>query len=197
MKWIGLTGGVATGKSQVSKILRGLGVPVIDADFLAREVVKVGSEGLNLVVKEFGEDILNSDGSLNRAKLAGLVFSDAAKRKALEEITHPLIRSLAEQNKNELISQKQKMGVYDVPLLFENNMQTTFDEIIVVSCNPENQKNRLMKRDKLTPEEAMVRMNSQMPMIRKVSQADYVIDNNGSLDDLIDSVEELYKVLKS
>lgn len=181
-KIIGLTGGIATGKSTVSKILTDNGYMVIDADVLARKIVEVGQPAYTEIVKSFGEDILNPDKSINRKTLGRLIFADDELKAQLNNITHPYI---FQEMKRE-ISRKcrdNKIIFLDIPLLFEEyskimELGIDFHEIWLVYVNENLQLNRLMKRDNLSREESQKRINSQMSMAIKYKMADIIIDNN-------------------
>lgn len=192
MKLIGLTGGVGTGKSTVAKMLQDFGHMVIDADQFAREVIETGTFGFRAVVENFGPEILEK-GEISRPKLREIIFKDSEKRRLLERITHPLVqwRSLQE------IQFHKAMGartlVYDVPLLFEKGYKGRFQSIIVVACDPEEQLSRVRKRDNCTVEQARNIIQSQMPLETKKANADFVIDNSGTLSNLKAQIAELAK----
>lgn len=196
MLWIGLTGGIATGKSSVSRILKSSGYSVVDADQLAREVVSRGTPGYGEVIAEFGNDAITPSGELNRKRIGEVVFRDRSKLSRLEAIIHPRVRELAEKKKHELAQKGEKMAFYDVPLLFEKNMKPLFDRVVVVCCSPDVQLQRLMVRDGLSLEDAQRRIAAQLPILEKVKQADEVIENNGSLEDLQQRVQVLLKNLE-
>lgn len=191
MKWIGLTGGIATGKSTVSKILQTKGYAVVDADLLARKVVERGSQGLASVVSAFGSEVLSADGALDRKKMASMVFANPEKLKKLESILHPLIRSEVSRIQTELKNRGELVAFYDVPLLFEKNMQDQFDAILVVAATKDQQLERLQVRDQWTPEQINQRLANQLDLQQKKAQADYVILNTGSLKDLETQVEQV------
>ena len=196
MRRVGLTGGIASGKSTVSRILGDLGVPVIDADVIAREVVAPGSAVLGRVVDAFGEEVLSDDKSLNRARLGEIVFSDASKKKILEGILHPEI--IAEQDrrlKNMESEGNTPIAVVDAAVMIESGSWKRFDLIVVVDCDESQQISRLCRRNGMREEEAMRRIEAQMPLSEKVKYADHVIDNRGSMDDTRKQVEELIKSL--
>lgn len=181
---IGLTGGIACGKSTVSGLLASRGAIVIDADLLAREVVEPGAPALAEVVRVFGEQVLLEDGSLDRKKLGTLIFADEEKRSKLESILHPPIRKLMRERMEELERlNPDKLVVADVPLLYESQLDEDFQEVLVVYADPAVQEERLMARNGLTREEAALRLKAQMPIEWKKEWADYVIDNGGSLED--------------
>lgn len=197
MKWVGLTGGIATGKSTVTDLLRQLGYSVIDADIVAREVVQIGSSGLKSVVSEFGTDVLALDGSLDRKKLGAQIFSDNQKRKKLEQILHPLIQARVQKLKEQLAQQGHLLAFYDVPLLFENNLEDQFDYTIVVSAHSDLQTQRLMQRDNLSEQQALQRIKSQMELSEKSKRASFVILNNSNLSDLKNQLLQIVEKIKS
>jgi dephospho-CoA kinase len=197
MRWIGLTGGISTGKSTVAEILRAKGYPVVDADQLAREVVQRGTEGHEEVTAAFGPDSVSDSGELNRKKIGEIVFRDSRQRAILEQILHPRIRALAETRRRELESRGLELAFYDVPLLFEKSLQVLFDRTVVVVCEPEEQIRRLMVRDGFGREEAERRLAAQMPIEDKVKLADDVIRNEGSIGDLESAVDQYLRRLGS
>jgi dephospho-CoA kinase len=182
MKLIGLTGGIATGKSTVSKSLRDLGVPVIDADVLAREVLGENSFGLRSVIENFGQAVLKKDGSLDRAKLGAIIFSDQSLRERLERITHPLIQWRSTQEQEYYRIHGAPLIFYDAALIFEKKLTPQFDLVVVVKTSLETQNKRLGFRDKLTAAEINQRISSQIPIDEKAKLANYVIDNEGSIE---------------
>ncbi|HHY94116.1 MAG TPA: dephospho-CoA kinase, partial [Firmicutes bacterium] len=168
MRVIGLTGGIACGKSAVSAMLRGLGVRVVDADQVAREVVASGSDVLRRLGERFGPGILRPDGSLDRARLGQIVFHDPQALADLNGITHPVIRRRIEQLTKEARDQGVSLLVVEAPLLFEAGMDDMVDEVWVVTCTPQQQMERLQRRDGLSREEAEVRLRAQMSLEEKV-----------------------------
>lgn len=184
MKIIGLTGGIASGKSTVARMLTEHGIPVIDADELARHVVEPGSAALAEIVQRFGSGILATDGSLDRPALARIVFADPESRRALEAITHPAIRRCAEEELAALRQQGVPLAVYMAPLLIEAGLSDRVDEIWVVYVDRETQVQRVMARDGATRDQAEARLAAQMPMEEKVRHGKVVIDNRGSLEEL-------------
>lgn len=197
MKWLGLTGGIASGKSEVSRILTQKGIPVVDADQVAREVVIPGSQGLSQIVKEFGDSILSPDGSLDRTKMGKLVFTDPNKLKQLEMILHPLIQARVKKLRQQLLEKQVAVAFYDVPLLFEKRLQDQFDGILVVWCPPQQQLQRLILRDGLSESQAQRRIDLQLSIDEKKNQADWVIDNSGPVDRLPEKVSEILQKINS
>ena len=176
---VGLTGGIATGKSTVAETLRGLGAEVIDADQLARDVVAPGEPALAEIVREFG-DVRNADGSLDRKKLGGIVFNDTARRKRLEAITHPAIRERFVARVAELAARGYEgLVFFDAPVMIESGNYRNMDRLVVVFTDAATQRARLMARDGMAAAEATSRIATQMPVIDKAKLADYVIDNSG------------------
>jgi len=190
---IGLTGSIATGKSTVSLMFDDFNIPVIDADKIAREVVYPGEDAYKEVVKSFGEKILRSDGTINRERLGEIVFSDESKRKQLNEIVHPAIRKRMTEKKETLLAKGEKCVVLDIPLLFEGKSEKYVDKIIVVAVDEDTQKERLMSRNQFTEEEAMQRIQSQMPVKEKAAMADAVINNNGTKYESLQQLEQILK----
>lgn len=181
---IGLTGGIACGKSTVANLLVRRGAILIDADRLAREVVEPGSPVLAAVAERFGSDVLHPDGSLNRKRLGEIVFGDEQRRKALEGILHPEIRRrMFGRMEAEEAVHPDKLVVVDIPLMYESKLDERFAEILVVYVPEYVQLKRLMDRDGLTEEQARQRLSAQMPIEAKKSLADVVIDNSGSLEE--------------
>jgi dephospho-CoA kinase len=193
MKLIGLTGGIASGKSTAAKQLEALGALVVDADQIARDVVMPQSTALNHIVQAFGNGILGEKGDLDRQALGRLVFSDPQARRRLEGLLHPMIQAVMMERIEQFRQTGASAVVLMVPLLFEKGMETLMDEIWVVVLDPETQMRRLMGRDSLTREEAADRIAAQMPLKEKALKADVVIDNNGSLDDICQSVSRAWR----
>lgn len=187
MKIIGLTGGIATGKSTVSKMLVERGYEVIDADVVARELQVKGSPLLSELVSVFGSTILAEDGNLIRGKLGSIIFTDDKARSKVDDIFRPAIRAEFERR---IAQSQQEILFLDVPLLFEAGFDELTTENLVISLSYQKQLERLMNRNDLTKFEAEARINAQMPMVEKVVRADYVIDNDGNLQDLLKQVEK-------
>lgn len=190
---IGLTGSIASGKSTVSNMLKVLGYPIIDADIVARIVVEKGTETLETITEVFGQEVVAEDGSLNREKLGGIIFSDPSKRKTLNDIIHPAIRAEMLRQKEQLLKEGYPTIIMDIPLLFESKLQSYVEKILVVTVSEEMQLERLMARNNFTLEEAKARIQSQLPLSIKEKEADAVIYNNGTLE----STEQQLKKLLS
>jgi dephospho-CoA kinase len=191
MRVIGLTGGIASGKSTVAGLLAEQGVPVIDADQLAREAVAPGSETLRQIADIFGPQVIRPDGLLDRDAMAAVVFAEPERRRVLEGIVHPAIKTLAEQRLAELRDRGEPVAIYMAPLLIEAGATDRVDEIWVVYSKRETQLQRIMARDGIGLEAAGQRLAAQMPMEEKRSYGRVVIDNNGSLEDLHRQVARL------
>lgn len=187
----GLTGGIGSGKSTVAELLEEYGVPVVSADELSRVVVAPGSEGLRLVVERFGTEIVGDDGGLDRRKMAAVVFRDPERRRELEAILHPRIRDRFEQVLDALEKAGHEVAVYEVPLLFERNLQGEMKAVILVTAPMDVRVARVRSRDDVTETEVRARIAAQMDEDQKRRRADYIIENNGSLDDLRREVEFL------
>jgi len=194
MTVIGLTGGIASGKSTVANYLKENGFAVIDADIAARQAVEKGTEGLRKVAETF-PGVLNEDGTLNRKALGTIIFNDKAQRDSLNKIVHPIVRRLMDEEKAAALSEG-KVVVMDIPLLYENELEHTVDEVWVVYVSYDIQKMRLMKRNELSESEADARINSQMSMDEKRNKADIVIDNCHDLDTLYKRLEALIEDYK-
>jgi dephospho-CoA kinase len=190
---VGLTGGVASGKSTVSAILRELGAVVIDADQLAREVVARGTPGLEAVVAEFGEGLLTSEGDLDRPAMASLVFHDDDARKRLEGIVHPLVYEKVHEL--EARAPEGALVVHDVPLLAEAGRADGFDAVVVVDVPTEVQVERMVRDRGWTEEDARSRIGAQASREDRLAVATYVLDNTGTRDELRAEVEALYRTL--
>src|SRR5512133_1395822 len=189
---IGLTGGIACGKSSVARYFQDCGAVVIDADQLARTAVEPGSRGLERVVETFGQDLLAPDGQLDRKRLSALVFSDPVKRVQLEDILHPEIRRLAETRITLAADSGQKVVFYMAPLLIEAGVTDRVDEIWVVTVRPEVQLERLMRRDGVNREEALRIIASQMPLAEKEHYGSIVIDNSGTPEETARLLAEIW-----
>ncbi|HLL74954.1 MAG TPA: dephospho-CoA kinase [Pyrinomonadaceae bacterium] len=194
---VGLTGSIAVGKSFVSSVLTELGCHVLDADRTAREVVAPGSEGLRRVVEAFGPEALAADGSLDRARLGSVVFADAEKRQLLNSILHPLIIAAQDEWLRERGGEDPAgVAVVDAALMIETGSFRRFDRLIVVHCRDEVQLERLMRRDKLSREEAVRRVAAQMPQAEKIRHADFLIDTSGAREVTRAQTAEVYERLR-
>nr|DAD33351.1 TPA_asm: hypothetical protein HUJ06_012202 [Nelumbo nucifera] len=192
MRIVGLTGGIASGKSTVSNLFKGKGIPVVDADLVAREVLRKGTGGWKRVVAAFGEDILLGNGEVDRARLGQIVFSDPAKRQLLNRLLAPFISSGIFWEIVKLWMKGSEVIVLDVPLLFEAKMDRWTKPIIVVWINPETQLQRLMNRDGISEEQAINRINAQMALDLKRTKADIVIDNSGTMEEMKEQFEKVF-----
>ena len=196
MKIIGLTGGIASGKSTVATELRKQNVPVFDADEVSRNAVAKGSKGLALVAEAFGAEYLTSDGEMDRAKISQLVFSDKEALKTLEGILHKIVWDEAEAFLAEAREQKAKLAVLDVPLLIETKWHERVDFVWLVAVSKEQQIKRAMIRSGMTEEEVKARIAAQMSLEDKKKFADVVLDNSGALEETLEQVhKELAKLL--
>ena len=194
---VGLTGSIAVGKTFVCGVFRELGCHVLDADVVARDVVEPGTPGLKRIVEEFGEDVLDGTGSLNRAKMARIVFEDDEKRLLLNSIVHPLVfefqnRWLADREAED----PDGIAIVDAALMIESGGYKRFDQLIVVWCEPEIQLQRLIDRNRLPEPEARKRIASQMPQSEKKRYADHLIDTSNGFEDTRRQVEEVLEKLK-
>ncbi|XP_022770947.1 dephospho-CoA kinase-like [Durio zibethinus] len=196
MRIVGLTGGIASGKSTVSSMFKYNHIPVVDADVIARDVLKKGTGGYKKVVAAFGPDILQDDGQVDRLKLGRIVFPDASKRQLLNRLLAPYITSGIFLEILKLWIEGHKIIVLDIPLLFEAKMDKWTKPIVVVWVDPETQLQRLIERDNSTEEDARNRINAQMSLDLKRSQADMVLDNTGSLQDLEERFREVLSQVK-
>lgn len=196
-KIVGLTGGIATGKTTVSNILRQAGIPVIDADQVARQVQAPASVGLTRIVKLFGPKVLLPTGELNRPALATIVFNDKEALNKLNEILQPLIYDAIFSQANTLKKQGISLVVLDIPLLFEQHYDKDCDYVVVVYTDPQTQLKRLMARDNYSEEDAQARIDAQMPLSEKEAQADFKINNNGDQAMLQKQVASLINQLKA
>jgi len=194
MYLVGLTGGIASGKSFVASLLADLGASTIDADEVSREVVSPGSPGLSAVVSEFGSEVLLPSGELDRQKLGDIVFSDPQSRIRLEAILHPLIKVRTTELIN---SQSSEIVVYAVPLLVEAKVDYPFDSVITVEAGSENQVERLVRSRSLTEDEARKRVSAQTTEAMRIERADYVIDSSGSKDETRSQVNMIWQQLVS
>lgn len=192
---VGLTGGVASGKSTVSAMLRDLGAVVIDADLLAREVVAPGTEGLAEVVAAFGPRVLTAEGELDRPAMGAIVFADEGARRQLEAIIHPRVRERGARMEAE--AGPDAVVVHDIPLLAETGQASTFDAVVVVDAPVETQIERMVSLRGMSRDEAEARIAAQASREERLAIATYVIENSGTLEDLRDRVTEVFKALLS
>lgn len=191
---IGLTGGIASGKSTVSAYLVALGAVLIDADQIAREVVLPGSPALNKIEQLFGSEVITEEGTLNRKKLGELIFANEPSRKLLEGVLHPEIRMIVNERMNQLeAANPRRLVVIDVPLLYESGLASMFEMVMLVYVPREIQLERLMNRDGLTRGQAEARLAAQMPIEQKVQLADFVIDNSGTLEETGAQVQQFWR----
>ncbi len=197
MRSVGLTGGIGSGKSAVSALLRSYGAVVLDADAMAREVVAVGTPGLAAVVEAFGSQVLQPDGALDRARLGRQVFADPEQLARLNAVVHPLV---AERHR-ELRAQAEAAGarvlVHDVPLLVENGLQDRYDDVVVVAASPATQLDRLVRLRGMAESEARDRIGAQASLQDRLAVATHVIRNDGPIEDLAPQVERLWSELIS
>ena len=195
---VGLTGGIASGKSTIADMFKGEGAYIIDIDMISRDVVKPGKPAWQDVVHIFGKEVLNEDQTLNRKKVGDIVFSDAEKRKKLEEIIHPKITAENLMKVNEIAKKdKQAIVIIDIPLLIETDKQDAVDKVVLVYTSPQGQIERLVKRDGLTLEDAHKRLTSQMSIENKKKYAHYIINNEGPLEEIQKKVKEIFRELKT
>jgi dephospho-CoA kinase len=192
---VGLTGGIASGKSTVARAFAALGAEVIDADQVARDVVAPGQPALDDIVRAFGREVLLPDGTLDRKRVAARVFADAEARRALNAITHPRIAAETARRIAEAAARGARLVVYEASLLVENGLHRGFEALVVVSLPPEDQVRRAVERDGMTADEARARLAAQLPLAEKVAAADYVIDNAGGPDETRRQVEAVWRDL--
>jgi dephospho-CoA kinase len=193
----GLTGGLASGKSTVAARFRAQGLPVIDADLLAREVVAKGSEGLAAVVAAFGAEVLGEDGELDRKRLGALVFNDADRRRTLNGLLHPRIAMLSATRASELEARGEKLACYEAALLVENGLVEAFRPLVVVAVPEEEQVRRAMQRDSASEADVRARIAAQLPLAKKIAAADFVIDNAGDKAATEARADEVLAVIKA
>ena len=187
---LGLTGGVGMGKSTAARLLKKVGLPVVDSDDLALEAVQPGTEGLAEIADEFGEGFLKADGSLDRDKMASKVFQDEAARKRLEAIIHPRVRTVWEKQIDQWREQKRPVGVVVIPLLFEVDLQDSFDAVLCVACTANTQRARLRERN-WDDAQITARIAAQMDIAQKMDLADHVLWNEGAPELLMDQMKEI------
>ncbi len=192
---VGLTGGIGAGKSSVARLLRGLGVPVIDADQLARRVVEPGQEGLQAVVRRFGQEMLQADGTLDRGKLARVVFAKASELEALNDITHPEILRAAAREIQRLAEVGYRWAVYEAALIVDNSLHPGLDLLVLVDAPEPARLRRVMDRDRRSAQEVLARMATQVRPQRLREAADLIIDNGGSAAELSEATERAFAAL--
>ncbi len=193
MHTVGLTGGIGSGKSAVSRLLREHGAVVVDADLVAREVVGIGSPGLAAVVDAFGPEVVQEDGSLDRAALGRQVFSDREALVRLNAITHPLIAERTAELFQAAADSGTQVLVHDVALLVENGLTRNYDAVVVVAASPATQLDRLVRLRGMSEDEARARIAAQLPLEDKLAVATHVIENDGPLEELAPQVERLWR----
>ncbi|MES3706211.1 dephospho-CoA kinase [Staphylococcus ureilyticus] len=189
-KVIGLTGGIASGKSTVSELLTAHGFKIVDADIASRKAVEKGSEGLEQVRSTFGEEAIDEDGNMNREYVGDIIFNYPEKRLELNEIVHPIVRTIMEQEKEAFLKDGYNV-IMDIPLLYENELQDTVDEVWLVYTSESIQIDRLMQRNDISMEDAKARVYSQISIDKKRKMANHVIDNRDSKLDLKQNLEQL------
>ena len=189
--FLGLTGGIASGKSTADEFFKKKKIPIIDSDLIAHRIMEIGQNGYKAVVDYFGTDILNDDQTINRRKLGGIVFNDKAKLKKLNELTHPLVHQEIKQQMAQYRANQEKLVVIDVPLLFESGFESLCNGVLVISITPELQIERLMKRNDFTKKEAIARISNQMPLSEKEKRATYVVVTTGTIGDLEKKLSDL------
>ena len=194
MLLVGLTGGIGSGKSTVARLLEKRGAVVFDADLLAREAVAPGTPGHAAVIERFGADVLAPGGELDREALASIVFADPSARRDLEQIVHPEVRRLFAEG-SEAYRDTDRVVVFSAPLLVESGMHTAFEILVVVSARVATQIERLMRQRGMSEASIRARIDAQAPLEDKVAVADFIVDNEGTLDDLESQVERLWNDL--
>ncbi|RNB83863.1 dephospho-CoA kinase [Brevibacillus nitrificans] len=194
---LGLTGGIATGKSTVTGMLRERGIPVIDADQIAREVVEPGKPAYEAIVRHFGREILLEDGQIDRKKLGEVVFSDETERQKLNAIVHPEVRRVMREEAEAAEAGGADIVFMDIPLLFESKLQHMVEKIAVVYAPADMQLARMIERDELEEEQAQKRLRAQFPIDQKKSEADFLIDNSASREETVKQVEQMLAVIRA
>lgn len=189
--FLGLTGGIASGKSTTDDFFKKKNIPIIDSDLIAHKIMEVGQAGYQAVVDYFGSKILTDNQTINRRKLGEIVFNDQAKLKKLNSLTHPLVHQEIKRQMEQYRLNQEKLVVIDVPLLFESGFESLCDGVLVISISPELQLKRLMKRNNFTEKEALSRINNQMPLSEKEKRATYVVANTGTINDLEKKLSDL------
>jgi dephospho-CoA kinase len=197
MRLVGLTGGIASGKSTLAAAIRALGVPVIDADAIARDAVRRGTPALDAIVAAFGPGVLAPDGELDRKAMGARVFADEAARRRLESIVHPAVRAAVAAETRRLAAGGHDLAFYDVPLLYERGLDREVDCVVVVHAPPEIQVARLRSRDGLGEAEARARLGAQLPADEKAARADVLVTNVGTEEDLRAKAAPLVRALRA
>lgn len=193
---LGITGGIACGKSLICHFFRELGAAVLSADELAREAVRPGEEAYKEIVTHFGEEVLTAERCIDRTRLAEKIFQSPAKRHQLNQITHPAIGRLADRRINELRKNPDiPLIIYEAPLLFEAKAEARVDLVLVVTTTPEQQLERLMRRDNLSRKEALQRISAQMPLAEKISRADILVENNAPPQEMQELIGHIFAKL--
>lgn len=195
MLTVGLTGGIGAGKSEVARLLASYGAVLVDSDRIAREVVAPGTEGLAKVVAEFGPGVLAPDGSLDRPKLGAIVFADEERRRALNAIVHPLVGARSAELQR--AAGPDDIVVHDVPLLTENGLAPYYDLVVVVDAAPDSQLDRLVRLRGMTEDEARSRMAAQARREERLAIADFVLHNDGTVEELREQVAAVWRELKA
>lgn len=195
-KIIGLTGGIASGKSTVSNWLLSQGYPVVDADIAARKVVEPGMPALEKIRKAFGDDVLLPDGTLDRKRLGSIIFANEEKRQTLNAIVHPAVREWMRQETERAFGEGASIVIMDIPLLFESKLTHMVEETILVYVTKETQLKRLMERDRYMEADALARIHAQMPIDEKKELADYIVDNNGPISETIEQMKQIMDTFK-
>lgn len=194
---LGLTGGIATGKSTVTGMLRERGIPVIDADQIAREVVEPGKPAYDAIIGHFGRDILLADGQIDRKKLGEIVFSDESERQKLNAIVHPEVRRVMREEAETAERNGASIVFMDIPLLYESKLQYMVEKIVVVYAPAAMQLARMMERDELEEEQAQKRLRAQFPIDQKREEADFLIDNSRSREETERQVEDMLAEIRA
>ncbi len=195
MRVFGLTGGIGSGKSTVATRLRARGLSVVNADELSRTAVNAGSAGLAQIEEYFGSSVLRADGSLDRARLGEIVFSDAEARRVLDGIVHPIVRRLAAESFHAIAGQGEALACYEVPLLYEVGLGEIYRPVVVVSAPLGQRMRHLTARDGFSEAQITARITAQMPLDEKVRRADYVIENAGSPAELVEHTDSVFEAL--
>ncbi|XQY90953.1 dephospho-CoA kinase [Metabacillus sp. HB246100] len=194
---IGLTGGIASGKSTVTSMIKEKGFQIVDADMISREVVKAGESAYHEIVKQFGPQILKVNKELDREKLGNVIFSDEEKRVQLNQIVHPAVRKEMLKKIHEAKSKNLQAIVLDIPLLFESKLTNLVDKVLVIYVDEKTQLSRLMNRNNLSEQDAKMRIQSQLSIEKKKKMGDYVIDNSGTIQETKEQLNEIIKKLLS